>query len=105
MPFADASGRMQDSLFATGGSDALWKVGGTGGGVPVKVIFALPDDDLRLGDDRLTVSTVMLKVRRSQVEQPAADDMVTIDAVTYRIIGIPKADKFRLVWLCEAEKA
>lgn len=104
MSFAAAAVRMEDSLFARGGSDALWKSGGSGAGVPVKIVYSEPDADVRMGDERIVLSTFMLRVRRSEVASAAEGDLVVIETDTFKILSEPKLDKYRLIWTCEAQK-
>lgn len=93
---------MLDSLFARGGSDASWKSGGAGEGTPCKVIKSMPDQVANFGDSRAIAATVLIKVRKSEIESPCANDLVTIDGEDFQIIGTPLRDKHRICWLCEA---
>ena len=55
-------------------SDALWRIGGTGDGVPVRVIRKSPDKIVGFGDSRAVMSSVLIDVRQSEVDLPATGD-------------------------------
>jgi hypothetical protein len=105
MSFAAVAARMEDSVFTRGGSDALWKVGGSGDGIPCKIILARPDVVERFGDERALLPTVMLKVRSNEIATAAQGDSVMVGSDTFTIIAEPLMDKYRLVWACEAAPA
>mgnify|MGYP001550050087 CR=1 FL=1 len=105
MSFAAVAARMEDSVFTRGGSDALWKVGGSGDGVPCKIILARPDVVERFGDERALLPTVMLKVRSNEIATPAHGDSVIVWNDAFTIIAERLMDKYRLVCTCEASPA
>lgn len=93
-----------DVLFAdlNIGEDAIWKVGGAGSGVPVRVIRKSPDAVERFGDTSIVLPTNILDVRKADVTSPAEGDVVEIGTVTLKVMGTPVIDPLGLVWTCEA---
>jgi hypothetical protein len=81
---------------------ALWRAGGSGEGVTVRVVTRQPDQVAGFGDSRAILPTMLIDVRRSEVAKPATGDTVEIDGEPFAIIAPPVADNLRLVWTCEA---
>lgn len=100
----DAFASAIDALFADPniGEDALWKAGGIGVGVAVRIIRKSPDRMAELGDSRAVLPTVGIDIRRSQSPTITEGDLIVIGAETYRIIGEPTGDALGLVSACEA---
>ncbi len=88
--------------------DALWRAGGVGVGIAVRVISKRPDQVVGFGDSRAILPTTLIDVRRSEIPDPASGDTVEIPGSspgtgdTFEIIATPVADSLRLVWPCEA---
>lgn len=93
-----------DALFADPniGEDALWKAGGVGAGVAVRVIRKSPDRMAEFGDSRAVLPTVGIDIRRSQAATITEGDLILIGAETFKIIGEPMGDALGIVWACEA---
>lgn len=93
-----------DALFADPniGEDALWKAGGVGAGVAVRIIRKSPDRMAEFGDSRAVLPTVGIDIRRSQAATITEGDLILIGTETYRIIGEPMSDALGLVLTCEA---
>jgi hypothetical protein len=93
-----------DVLFADPniGEDALWKAGGVGSGVPVRVIRKSPDVVVRFGDTSIVLPTNIVDVRKAEVASPAEGDLVEIGTVILKVMGAPVIDQLGLVWTCEA---
>jgi len=81
---------------------ALWRTGGVGAGLAVRVIAKRPDQVAGFGDSRAVLPTMLVNVRRTEVPDPATGDTVEIDGDLFEIIATPAADSLRLVWTCEA---
>jgi hypothetical protein len=81
---------------------ALWRAGGAGDGISVRVITKRPDQVVGFGDSRAVLPAALIDVRRSEVPEPASGDTVEIDGDLFEIIATPVADSLRLVWTCEA---
>lgn len=82
-------------------SDALWRVGGTGDGVAVRVIRKSPDKIVGFGDSRAVMPSVLIDVRMVKVALPAVGDTFDIAGSVFDIIVDPTGDTLRLVWTCE----
>lgn len=95
-----------DALFADPniGEDALWKAGGVGAGVAVRIIRKSPDRMAEFGDSRAVLPTVGIDIRRSQAATITEGDLILIGAETLKIIGEPLGDALGLVSACEAVK-
>lgn len=93
-----------DALFADPniGEDALWKAGGVGAGVVVRIIRKSPDRMAEFGESRALLPTVGIDIRRSQAATITVGDLILIGSETYRIIGEPMGDALGLVLACEA---
>ncbi len=100
----DAFASAIDALFADPniGEDALWKAGGVGDGVPVRIIRKSPDRMAEFGDSRAVLPTVGIDIRRSQAATITEGDLILIGTETYRIMGEPMGDALGLVSACEA---
>ncbi len=93
-----------DALFADPniGEDALWKPGGVGDGVPVRIIRKSPDRMAEFGDSRAVLPTVSIDIRHSQAATITEGDLIVIGAETFKIIGEPMGDALGLVSVCGA---
>jgi hypothetical protein len=100
----DAFAAATDALFADPNiaRDAVWRAGGAGAGVAVRIITRRPDQVVGFGDSRGVLPTMLIDVRRSEVSDAASGDTVEIDGEIFEIIATPTADSLRLVWSCEA---
>jgi hypothetical protein len=95
-----------DTLFGDAhiGEDALWRAGGTGDGIAVRIIRKAPDTVVGFGGSRAIVASVLIDVRAREIEAPAPNDIVEIAGAVFAIIAEPTADTLRLVWTCEAHE-
>lgn len=95
-----------DVLFADPniGEHALWKVGGVGAGVSVRVIRRRPDAVVEFGASRALMATVLIDLRRTEASAIDEGDLVVIGTETFKIIGSPASDPAGLVLTCEAVK-
>lgn len=82
--------------------DAIWRAGGIGSGITVRVVPRRPDQVVGFGDSRAVLPTLLIDVRRSDVSDPASGDTVEIETETFEVIATPTIDSLRLVWTCEA---
>ena len=83
-------------------SDALYRAGGTGDGVSVRVIKRAPDRLTNFGDGRFVSDSVLIDVRLSQVSALAPGDTFQIGGALYEVRGEAVRDSERLVWAAEA---
>jgi hypothetical protein len=78
--------------------DAVYRPGGAGEGIPVRVMRRQPDRIEGFGETRLASSTTMLDVRASEVAEPAAGDTLEVEGRTVVVQGTPLLDAEGLVW-------
>lgn len=99
----DAFSAATDALFADPNiaRDAIWRAGGAGDGVAVRVVTRRPDQVVGFGDSRAVLPVMLIDVRRSELPNPASGDTVEVDGETFEIITMPTIDGMRLVWTCE----
>lgn len=87
------------------GMDAIWRQGGTGPGVAVRVIRRSPDEVLRFGDGRFVTATEVLLVRVADVPDLARGDTFTLGAEVLAVQAEPVRDARRLIWTAEVAAA
>jgi hypothetical protein len=99
-----AFGAAIDAIFrdANVAEDAIWRAGGLGNGIAVRVIRKSPDEVVGFGSGRAVMATVLIDVRVSEVASPASGDTTEIDGDLFDIIGTLVRDGLGLVWICEA---
>lgn len=102
MAFAGTRQEILDAAYAEFGDEASWRVSGGGAGIPCTVRRRDPDQVAGSGDTEITVESVLIRVRTSEIAEPAAEDTVQIGTDLYRIFGQPQAKAHRLEWTCEA---
>jgi hypothetical protein len=85
--------------------DAVYRPGGTGDGIPVRVMRRQPDRVEGFGETRIASSTTMLDVRVSEVAEPVAGDTLALDGKTVVVQGAPILDAEGLVWTVDTRPA
>lgn len=92
-----------DAIFSDNniGEDAIWRPGGVGVGIAVRVIRKSSDKIVGFGDSRAVMPSALIDVRSAEMALPAAGDTVEIDGSLFDIIAEPTADTLQLVWTCE----
>ena len=83
-------------------SDAIYRPGGVGLGVTVRVTRRSPDRATPFGDGRFVTDTHLIDVRVSEVAALGPGDTFQIGAEIYGVRGEPLRDAERLVWSAEA---
>ena len=78
--------------------DAVYRPGGVGDGIPVRVMRRQPDRIEGFGETRIASSTTVLDVRVSEVPEPAAGDTVELDGRSVVVQGTPILDAEGLVY-------
>lgn len=93
-----------DIIFTDGNvaEDAIWRAGGSGPGLSVRIIRKSPDNVVSFGGSRAVMPTVVIAVRVSDVAAPRSGDTVEIDGSIFDIIAEPTRDSLGAVWGCEA---
>jgi len=96
-----------DDLFADPdlARTAIWREGGIGRPVAVRVILRQPDRIGRLGETRIITATAMIDVRTAEIPELAAGDSFDIGNDVYLVQGEPVRDSERLVWTAELRDA
>ncbi len=82
--------------------DALYRPGGIGVGVPVRVIRSAPDSLAQFGEGRFVTDTFGLDVAIAEAPDLAEGDTFEIEGTLHTILGAPIRDADRLVWSAEA---
>lgn len=86
------------------GLDALWKAGGAGAGVSVRIVISEPDVEQDWRETRLVLNAVIIEVRMSEAANVAKGDTFTVDTAVYIVSGDPKRDDLQLTWRAEARR-
>lgn len=84
--------------------DALYRAGGAGPGVAVRVIRAAPDRVTAFGESRFVTDTTALDVRIADAPDLAAGDTFEIEGRLHQVRGEPVRDAERLVWAAEVRE-
>lgn len=92
------------SLFADRNlaSDAIYRPGGTGAGVSVRVVVSSPDRITAFGEGRFVTDTVLIAVRVADAPGLGSGDTIEVDGVQFEVCTDPVRDANRLVWSAEA---
>ena len=92
-----------DLLFADPniGRDAMWRSGGVGAGVTVRIVFRAPDAVANFGGGRFVAQSRFIDVRLSEVPSLVPGDTFEINSATYVVQGEPLADDDNLIWSAE----
>lgn len=96
-----------DALFADPNLSvaATWRPGGTGAGVPLRVIQLSPDRIAGFGESRFVTDAVHFELRVADAPELARGDVIETDGEAFEIIGEPLRDRDRLLWTAEARAA
>ncbi|MEO5337966.1 MAG: hypothetical protein H7841_13905 [Magnetospirillum sp. WYHS-4] len=96
-----------DALFADPNiaRTALYRPGGIGDGMPVRVIAKRNDQVSEFSDISVVSATARFDLRVSEVPTPAEGDTITLDGETFVIQGEPLCDTERLVWTLDTRPA
>jgi hypothetical protein len=96
-----------DALFADPNiaRTALYRPGGIGDGVPVRVIAKRNDQVSEFSDISVVSATARFDLRVSEVTAPAEGDTITLDGETFVVHGEPLRDTERLVWAIDTRPA
>lgn len=96
-----------DDLFADPNlaRDAVWRAGGTGAPVTVRIVLRQPDRIGGFGETRLLAATTVIEVRTVEAPELAEGDVFKIEGETFVVQGEPVRDGERLVWTAELRQA
>ncbi len=87
--------------------DALWRAGGAGNGIPVRVIRKSPEAIVGLQGNQFDLDAMLLDVRLSEIASPAKGDTVQffdeegLPGETVIVTGKSRIDGSKLVRTCE----
>lgn len=87
--------------------DAIWRAGGSGEGLPVRIRYRSPEAIVGLQGNQFDLIATLIEVRLSEVAEPAKGDIVDIldeeGAVreTVQVTGLSRIDARKLVRTCE----
>lgn len=99
-PFAAGLG----ALFGGPASVAAdYFAGGAGAAVPIRVVHGQPDGQVEWGEQAIVAASNMFEIRRADVAQPAAGDVLALTAGRFVLTGEPRLDVEGLTWSCGAE--
>lgn len=77
---------------------ALWRAGGAGPGVALRVARAQPDDVVGFGQRQILVERREVRLLVSAAPTLAAGDTIEIDGEELLVVDPPRRDETRLVW-------
>jgi len=81
--------------------DGLWRAGGSGAPVPVRVVLRRPDRVVGWGETRLHAATALADLRMAEVPVLEPGDVITVAGQDWIVQGEPLGDAERLVWTVE----
>ena len=84
--------------------DGLWRLGGAGVPVAVRVMLRRPDAVSGFGEGRFVTDSVMIDVESAALGVLAPGDTFEIGGVIYEVRGEPLRDTLRHVWKAEARE-
>ncbi|MEH7829664.1 head-tail joining protein [Gemmobacter denitrificans] len=84
--------------------DAVWRWGGAGAPLAVRVMLRRPDAVTSFGEGRFVTDSVMIDVECAALGALAPGDTFEIGGVTYEVRGEPLRDALRHIWKAEARE-
>jgi hypothetical protein len=96
-----------DDLFADPNltREAVWRAGGSGVPVTVRIVVRRPDRVSDFGETRLHSETTVIDIRVTDAPQLANGDAFEIDGDAFVVQGEPLRDAERLIWTAEVIRA
>ena len=82
--------------------DALYRAGGSGEPIPVRVIKRAPDRFASFGEGRFVAEAVLIDVQITDVAQLERGDTIEIGSEVFEVRSDPVRDSERMVWAAEA---
>lgn len=77
---------------------AVYRLGGIGDGVPLRIFARRPDQVIDFGETRLHAETTLVDVLVAAIEQPRPGDTIEVDGQMLVVQGEPVRDPERLIW-------
>ena len=84
---------------------AIYRAGGIGDGISVRVITRQPDRDIEFGNINIHSATTVFEIMVSAVPNPAEGDTITMGDEIFIFQGEPKRDAERLIWTLDTRPA
>jgi hypothetical protein len=84
--------------------DALYRQGGIGSGVAIRVIRSAPDQVAAFGEGRFVTDTVLIAVCVADAPDLASGDTIEVNGVLFEVRSDPMRDADRLIWTAEARE-
>lgn len=81
--------------------DALWRAGGTGPAIAVRIVRRSPDRIERFGDSRALLGSLAVDVRQSEAPSLTEGDTVEIAGTNFRVAADPVSDGLGLAFTIE----
>lgn len=81
--------------------DAVWRAGGTGAPVALRIVRRSGDRMAAFGDGRFVVDGLAVDVALADVATLAEGDTFAVGAETLIVDGAPVRDALRLVWTAQ----
>ena len=82
--------------------DALYRPGGIGLCVAIRVIRSAPDQVAAFGEGRIVTDTVLIAVCVADAPDLASGDTIEVNGLLFEVRADPVRDADRLVWSAEA---
>jgi hypothetical protein len=77
---------------------AVYRPGGIGDGVPLRIFAKRPDQVIDFGETRVHAETSLVDVLVASIDHPRPGDSIEIDGQTLVVQGEPVRDLERLIW-------
>lgn len=87
-----------------GAIDGIFRAGGTGTPVPLRVIKLTPVQQAQFGAVRVAVDAATFEIRVADVAAPAAGDTLSVSGILHHVQGAPVLDETGTVWLVDAAR-
>ena len=86
-------------------ADAVWQNAAETEMLFVRVMIRKPDEAVSFGRSRVSVESLLIDVRVSELASPRKDDTIRIGDDLYRVDAAPRRDRDRLIWTLEVATA
>lgn len=83
------------------GVDAVWRPGGGGPGIPLRVVRRSPDDELQFGGSTMIAETNRVDAIIADCPDLRSGDVFEIEGEDFAVQGQPVRDRDRLLWQIE----
>lgn len=74
-------------------------------GRPVRALVRRPDREVEFSDITVQTSAALFEIRRREVPEPVAGDIVIHDGGSFVVQGEPRLDAERLIWTLDTRPA